>query len=426
MAKILEGRIFLVRMIMLGAAFSLVTIGIISIYAIGNPAADADVPGFLATAWKKQLFFTVIALFGLFAINLMDYRYLGPASYWLYGGVLAALALLLVGKAVTIHFPPFISIPVINGTCRWIRIGTESTFLQVQPSEACKLIYIIALAWYLRFRSNYRRFRGLLGPFALTLLAMVLILFEPDLGTVLLMMPVLFCMLFVAGAKVRHLLIIVLMALAVSPFLWTKMNRYQRLRISSVLLQNDWVRDRASESPFVSRLLTGRSSFSEKSWQQGSGWQLKHSKIAIASGGLKGYGYRKGPYITGPFSRYHLPERHNDFIFAAIAHMFGLWGCLTVVLLYAVLIACGVEIAWLNTDPFGRLVTVGIISMFTVEVIVNISMTLGLMPITGLTLPLVSYGGSSLVVSILAVGVLNNIGKYRPFSVAGKAFEFTG
>ena len=94
-----------------------------------------------------------------------------------------------------------------------------------------------------------------------------------------------------------------------------------------------------------------------------------------------------------------------------------------VLLLYAVIIACGIEIAYLNTDPFARLVSVGIVTMFVVEIFVNISMTVGLMPITGLTLPLLSYGGSSLMVNIIAIGLLNNIGRQRPFTVAGRAFE---
>ena len=133
-----------------------------------------------------------------------------------------ALVLLLIGKSFNIPF-----IPVINGTCRWIRIGIGSKFIQLQPSEFCKIAYIVALAWYLRFRKNYRHLSGLIGPFTCTLLAMILILFEPDLGTVLLMMPVLFAMLFVAGAKVKHLMIIILLAILISPMLWKSMNPYQ-------------------------------------------------------------------------------------------------------------------------------------------------------------------------------------------------------
>ena len=117
-----------------------------------------------------------------------------------------------------------------------------------------------------------------------------------------------------------------------------------------------------------------------------------------------------------------LPERHNDFIFAIIAHQWGFKGCIGILALYIVIIACGLEIAANNTDPFGRLLAVGITAMFAVEVIVNVAMTLGLMPITGLTLPLVSYGGSSLLVTMASIGLLNNIGRRRAFSVAPKSF----
>ena len=414
MLKIFTGRLIFVRLTMLTAMAGLIVIGVTAIYASGNPQGPAE-PGAFAASWKKQAVFALIGLVAFALVNLADYRRLGPLSYWIYGGVLLGLAVLLVGKVVNLR--PFV--PVINGTCRWFRFGTTESYVQVQPSEFCKIAYILSLAWYLRFRRNYRKFSGLIGPFALTLLAMVLILFEPDLGTVLLMMPILFSMLFVAGAKVKHLLLIVLMAVVVSPLLWHKMNLYQRQRISCVLLQSAAVRDKLKESPYLAKLLTGREHFNETQWLHGRGWQLRNSKSAIASGRLKGYGFGKGPYLKYDY----LPARHNDFIFAIIAHQWGFWGSLVLLSLYVVIIGCGVEIAYLNTDAFARLISVGIIAMFGVQVLVNVSMTLGLMPITGLTLPLVSYGGSSLVVSMISLGLLNNVGRHRPFSVAAKAFE---
>ena len=137
------------------------------------------------------------------------------------------------------------------------------------------------------------------------------------------------------------------------------------------------------------------------------------SKFAVASGGAGGYGFRQGPFVKYNF----LPFRHNDFIFSIIAHEWGFWGCLGLFGLYAVVIWCGLEIVANNTDPFGKLVAMGIVSMFAVEVLVNVSMTIGLMPITGLTLPFVSYGGSSLLMSMIAVGLLNNVGRCRPFGL---------
>jgi len=131
---------------------------------------------------------------------------------------------------------------------------------------------------------------------------------------------------------------------------------------------------------------------------------------------LAGQGLGRGPFVKYNF----LPYRHNDFVFSVIAHQGGLLGCLALLGLYVVLAICGLEIAADNIDPFARLMAVGIVAMIVVEVLVNVGMTLGLMPITGLTLPFVSYGGSSLLVNMMAVGLLNNIGRSRPFTVAPK------
>jgi len=225
-------------------------------------------------------------------------------------------------------------------------------------------------------------------------------------------------MLFVAGAKVRHLLIIIFMAIMVSPLLWSKMEDYQRIRISSVLLQSDWLREKAEKKPWLGEILVG-TKFTERQWRNDWGWHLIRSKYAVASGGInsgKGYGFRRGPFVKYNF----LKERHNDFIFAIIAQQWGFWGCLGLLGLYVLIVSCGLEIAANNTDPFGKLLAIGIVAMFVVEVIINVGMTVGLMPITGLTLPFVSYGGSSLLVSMVSVGLLNNIGRCRPFSLAPK------
>jgi rod shape determining protein RodA len=449
MYKLLKGRLMAVRLTLLAATLTLVVIGIAAIYSVGCPALSAGLSSVaiakeeaLAKAeqagpagqtgdsdnfirqpvlrsdseggssnegglWKKQVLFAGIGVVGFIAANFVNYRRLGAVSGGIYAFTLMLLGVLLLDMAVDIPF-----VPVINSARRWIKIGTSTTFLQFQPSEFCKLAYILALAWYLRYRSNYRNFSALIGPFALTLLPMVLILLEPDLGTVLLMMPVLFTMLFVAGAKVKHLLIIVLMALLVSPLLWREMRPYQRIRISSVLLQSTWLQEKAEQYPALGKILVGKK-FSAAQLENEWGYHLTRSKFAVASGGFSGYGFRQGPFIKYDF----LVHRHNDFIFAIIAHQWGFLGCLGLLGLYVIIISCGLEIAEHNTDPFGRLLAVGIVAMFAVEVIVNVYMTVGLMPITGLTLPFVSYGGSSLLVSLASVGLLNNIGRCRPFTV---------
>jgi cell division protein FtsW (lipid II flippase) len=418
MLGFLKGRLVIVRLLLLASAVALLAIGIATLYAVGHPAEPTPVvrTAKFALYWKKQLVFAAVALVGFVAANLINYRRLGSISYWLYAFVLLLLAFLLISRyLLPLPFAPASR----EGVHRWIVLHPKVP--KIQPSEFCKVIYILALAWYLRYRSNYRSFTALVGPFALTILPMVLILLEPDLGTVLLMMPILFTMLFVAGAKVRHLLIIVLLAVLVSPLMWHRMKIYQRTRMSSVLLQNAWVREKAEQDPRLGKLLVGKR-FSTKEWEWNERWgyHLMRSKFAVASGGLTGYGFRKGPFVKYNF---FLPESHNDFIFSVIAHQWGFLGCLGLLGLYAIVIGCGLGIAANNTDPFGRFVAVGIVAMFAVQVIVNVGMTVGLMPITGLTLPLVSYGGSSLVVSMIALGLLNNVGRCRPFGVARQAHK---
>jgi len=412
MVNFLKGRLIIVRVILLGAVLALLALGIATIYAVGEPA-EASAPtqtAGLAILWKKQVIFASVAAVGFIAANFINYRKLGSISYWLYGLIILLLLTLLISRYII----PLPFVPEINGTHRWIKLSLAGKSLPaIQPSELCKLVYILALAWYLRYRSNYRNFKSLLGPFALTIVPMIMILVEPDLGTVMLMMPILFIMLFVAGAKVKHLLIIILMAILISPLLWMKMADYQKTRISSVILQNNWIRKKAEQHPLLGKILVGEN-FSAKKWEKNWGYHLLRSKFAVASGGLNGYGFRKGPFIKYDF----LPTRHNDFVFSAIAHQWGFKGSVLLFSLYIIILVCGLEIASHNTDPFGRFLAIGIIAMFAVEVIVNISMTVGLMPITGLTLPLVSYGGSSLLVSMIAVGLLNNVGRCRPFGVA--------
>jgi rod shape determining protein RodA len=415
MFGIFKGRLVLVRICLVASVLMLVGIGVATIYAVGHPLgvnSDSDM-GKFAGYFKKQLIFMLLGSIGFILVNLINYRVLGDISLWLYSVTLVLLASLLVSKYI--YRIPFI--PEINGTFRWIQISVGSYQLpSIQPSEFCKLTYILALAWYLRYRSNYRKLKSLVGPFLLTVLPVVLILAEPDLGTVMLLMPVMFVMLFVAGAKTKHLVMIILVTLMMSPFFWFKMKPYQRQRISSVFLQSETIRKKTETHQWLSTILAGEERFRANQWINEHGYQMTRSKLAIASGGLTGNGFRQGFFIRTN----RLPERHNDLIFASIAHQWGLMGCLGVLGLYAIMVICALEIAANNTDPFGRLVVVGIVTMFIIEVFINVSMTLGVMPITGLTLPFVSYGGSSLLVSLIAIGLLNNIGRCRAFTLAKK------
>jgi rod shape determining protein RodA len=418
MRNFLKGRLLLVRVCLLACTLLLVAIGVATLYAVGHPVEtsvgmDPRDLAELAGYWKKQLLFAVIGLGGFVAANLVNYRKLGEVSYAMYAAVLVMLALLLVSKFLPRPLP---FIQPSHGAFRWIQVDIAGHSLPaIQPSELCKIAYVLALAWYLRFRSNYHSFKALLGPFALTLLPMGLILLEPDLGTVMLMLPVLFSMLFIAGARAKHLLLIILLAVVVSPAMWYKMEPYQRRRVSGVLLQSDWFRNKVAENQTLSNIVVG-GTFSERLWRSDWGFHIIRSKYAVASGGLAGTGFGKGPFVKYNF----LPERHNDFIFSVVAHQWGFLGCMGLLLLYSLLVMCSLEIGANNIDPFARLVAIGIAAMFVIEIIVNVGMTLGIMPVTGLTLPFISYGGSSLLVNMVTIGLLNNIGRCRPFTVAPK------
>jgi rod shape determining protein RodA len=221
-------------------------------------------------------------------------------------------------------------------------------------------------------------------------------------------------MLFIAGAKVKHLLVIILLAALAFPVLWLGMQDYQRTRISSVLLQNNingsqsWLRDKVEKHPALASAL-GVNRERLRNWDIGEGYQLMRSKLAIASGGLSGQGYRTGPFVKYKF----LPDRHNDFIFALVCHQWGFAGAILLIGLYALLIACTLEIAAASSSTFGGFIAAGFAVLFAIQVLVNIAMTIGIIPITGITLPFVSYGGSSIFVNIMSVGLINNIGRSR-------------
>ena len=416
MLSVLTGRLVAVRVCLLMCAAALVLIGIATIYAIGHPAEPSRLVDLAKASllYKRQVFFALLGLGGFVVANSVNYRVFGQVSGWLLAAVVVLLAVLLAGKVAGSHGRELSFVPQSNNVYQWIVLSAGGyKLVTFQPSEFCKLAYVLALAWHLRYRSNYRSFGSLIGPFVLTLLPVVMILAEPDLGTVILLIVILLLMLFVAGARLKHLVAILVTAILLSPLLWSGMKQSQRMRVSAVLLQDDQIRHRIEASPLLSGIFVGRR-FTTRDWMTTGGYQLERSKNAIASGGATGQGFRQGPFIKYDFLTY----RESDFVFASIAHQWGFAGSVGILLLFGVIAVCGLEIAAKNADPFGRLLAIGIVIMFTVEVLVHVGVTVGLMPITGLTLPLVSHGGSSLMVHMIAVGLLNNVGRCRPFNLA--------
>jgi len=369
------------------AAMTLTGMGLLGIYA--GEAETGVLPGNTI----RQLAFLAIGLGAMTVVQIINYRRLGQWSAVLYLVILVLLGLLLVGRVVSLA--PYIA--PRKGAYRWIFLGP----FNFQISEIAKIAYILALAWYLRFRTNYRTIAGLFVPFLLTLLPVGLILKEPDLGTSLLLPPTLFIMLFAAGARKRHLALFLGLTTIAAPIFYFSplMDTYQRTRIEVLLRQND----------------------DDVRWHLNEGYQLTQSKIAVGSGGLVGQGLREGAFFRHDL----LPEEHNDFIFAVVAHQWGFLGCNLVLLCYLVIFVAGLTVATMTTDPFGRLLAVGICALIFVQTAINISMTIGLAPITGITLPFVSQGGSALITNYMALGLLISVARRRVIDIARKPFEFT-
>ncbi len=388
----------------IAAMITLMVWGVMAIRV--SEQSDPSIAGFA----RKQAVFGCLAVGAFLAATIVPYRRLGQAAYVLFGLTLVALVVVLF-------------LPARGGARRWIFLGP----IQVQPSEVAKLTYVLMLAWYLRYRDNYRRLLGLVVPFVLTFVPLGLILIEPDLGTSLLFLPTLYLMLFMAGAKLRHLLGIVAVATAVvllpvpmrlaagapRPALAYGVTsvggRCYAIRALSLAVMKPHQVSRIEGWLYQSKLK-----------DTDKVYQLSQSKMVLGAGRWIG----DRDWNEGEIFFQMLPEDHTDFIFSVIGGRWGFVGCAGVVFLYAVIFLFGAEISAITNDAFGRLLAVGVLALLFSQIVINTGMTLGLTPVTGMTLPLVSYGGSSLVVNGAALGLLVNVGQRRPYLLAPKPFEY--
>ena len=261
------------------------------------------------------------------------------------------------------------------GAQRWIALGPIS----IQPSEFSKLIMIIALAAMVEKRGKIQSLADLAPIAGYVFVPFLLVLKQPDLGTSLVFLAIFFGMIFVAGIRLRILFGIFGLGLAALPVLWHFLKDYQKMRIMVFM------------DPNVDPL--------------GAGYHIIQSKIAIGSGLLFGKGLFGGTQSQLNF----LPENHTDFIFSVVGEELGFVGCTVLLLLYLIVLWRGIKIAQNASDTFGRLLAVGITSMIAFHVLVNVGMTMGIMPVTGIPLPLMSYGVSSLTTNIMAIAILLNI-----------------
>ena len=350
--------------LLLVAMFLIFAIGVATIYsatkARGLPIAESF--------FFKQLTWMGIGIVLLVLTVSISYQRFIDIAYVLYGVNVALLAMVLVLGHARL------------GAQRWFSIAGFA----FQPSEFIKLSLILVLSNYVAAKKDsMREFKNFLIPLGLLIIPFILVLLQPDLGTALLLVPIFLAIMIVAGAKLRYLGGMILLGLAGLPVFWHFLRDYQRQRLMVFV------------NPNIDPL--------------GAGYTIIQSKIAVGSGGLWGKGWLNGTQNQLNF----LPERHTDFIFSVIGEEWGFLGAVVLVLIYFFIVKRAFNIASLTSDLYGKTIASGIGVMIGLQVVINIAMTIGLMPVVGIPLPLVSYGGSSLIATVIAIGLLLNVGIRR-------------
>jgi rod shape determining protein RodA len=358
----LERRLYVhVDWVLLGAVYLLCTIGVILIYAATNDPTRASA----SRLYMTQLYAIGLGTVALLVCATFDYRILADRSHFIY--------VLLLGLLIYVLFFGVVR----GGGRRWIALP----LFNLQPSEFLKVGLALLLARL--FGDTRRRVptaTDLAIGGALTIVPLVLIARQPDLGTAATLIPILLLVAFVAGMRLKVAGVILAMAIVVSPVVWQYgLKDYQRSRVLTFL---DPSRD-----------------------PRGAGYQQIQAQITVGSGGLWGKGFQKG--TQGQLS--FLPVAHNDFIFSVLAEEYGFVGVLGVLALYAFVVLRAIETARLAKDRLGTLLVVGLLGSFTFQVVYNVTMSAGLAPVKGLTLPLLSYGGSSVIATLTAIGLILNV-----------------
>jgi rod shape determining protein RodA len=331
----------------------------VSVFEIYSATLHTKYSGF----HTKQMLWISGGLVAMFLFAKIDYHKLIDFVPWAYGVcLLALLAVLAIGQKVL-------------GARRWIRVGP----MHFQPSEWVKLVLIIAVARYFaNLGGRSLTWKDIFKAFALVGIPLLLVLKQPDLGTSLTYTPILIAGLFLGGVNLRQALILSTCGLALVAGVWSSgklLKPYQKARLTSFINPDNDPR--------------------------GTGYQLLQSKIAVGSGGVWGKGAEKGTQTQGDF----LPIPHADFIFAAFSEEHGFVGALLVLLLYFLILMRLIQ----NAQTAADLIIMGIVAVLTFQIAVNVGMVIGFMPVTGIPLPLMSYGGSSVLFTFLALGVAMNV-----------------
>jgi rod shape determining protein RodA len=339
-----------------------------SLLFIRSAAYDAGTGNFSPYA-ERQLEWAFVSWLAFFAISLVPYDRLARSADWLYvTGLLSLAAVFVLGTTV-------------NGSVRWFALGS----VRVQPSEFTKYILVLFLARVIGMQGEkLSTWSGLVPPALATLVPVALVLKQPDLGTAMAHVPVLATMLFAAGAKKRHFATVACLVALALPLAWLfLLHDYQKQRVLTFM------------SPEHSAL--------------GGAYQQLQGEIAIGAGGFLGRGFEQGTQGSLGF----LPYRHTDFIFAVVGEEWGFAGSAGLLFLYGLLVLGLGEVARATRDLEGRLIVTGVATVLVTHVCVNVGMTTGVLPVTGITLPLVSYGGSSLLANLAGLGLAASVGRRK-------------
>ena len=316
---------------------------------------------------KRQIAAAVVGAVLLLIVSTFDYRHLKGLSPIIFGLSIVSLIMVLTPLG-----------ELVNGARSWIRWGA----FQFQPSELAKIGALIAGAAYLSERKGSVGFLDVLAVCGIIGVPTALVFLQPDFGTMMVFVFVLLGLLLLGGAKYRHLLLLGFVGVALIT-VWVQTGAIKQYQIDRITAFMDPTPDVRSE-----------------------GYNLIQSKIAIASGGLRGKGLQAENTQT---SLDFVPEQHTDFIFTAVGEQLGLIGSVTLLLLLGFMLWRALRIAAMSRDLFGTLIAGGIAALWAFQIFVNLGMTMGIMPITGIPLPFMSYGGSSIIANYVAVGLLLNI-----------------
>lgn len=353
-------------------ALVIALVGILSIYSCTYQKEDK----IQRQLYQRQIFWLILGLFVYLIVSNFNYRRLWEATYFLYASMIFLLFLVFILGTMRL------------GAQRWLRfVG-----FNFQPAEIAKLISVIFLSRYFSVQlpddislavNKFGLIRGLALPFFFIAFPIGFIFEQPDLGSATMLFFIFLGMLYFSNLGLRYIFIFLFFGILLLPILWQFLRDYQKQRLLVFL------------NPNIDPL--------------GAGYTVIQSKIAIGSGGFLGKGW-----LGGSQGQLHfLPEAHTDFIFASFVEEWGLVGAGVLLFLYYLLIKEGLEISLRTNENFGRLLALGISSMLGIQIFINVAMTMGLAPVVGLPLPLMSYGGSSIIITFISLGILANIDKKR-------------